>query len=68
MEFKTFRLAEDNSRCGHRLPLGPSRIQDHINYGHCQDCRHEVAIELDKDLKRTARTWLVEYEPPVEFA
>jgi hypothetical protein len=61
------RRVEDNSGCEHRVLVGPKRVEEHIGYGSCQECGREVAIELDKNSQRTGRTWLVEYEPSVQF-
>jgi hypothetical protein len=61
----TFKLVEDSSRCKHEFIVGPQRRVENLLVGHCDACRHEIAVEVDKAGERTGRSWLIEYGPQV---
>lgn len=54
-------LIDDHSGCSHRFLVGPHRIDGDREYGFCDGCKQEVALELDpKTGQRTGRSWLWE--------
>ncbi|HLK34662.1 MAG TPA: hypothetical protein VKT29_16325 [Terriglobales bacterium] len=58
---ETFRLVDDNGDCEHRFIVGPQRKIKNLYVGHCDECRQEVALEIDKNDERTGRSWIIEY-------
>jgi len=65
VKINAFKLVEDTSGCKHEFIVGPQRkIQDdkqNVFAGHCDACRREVALELNKTDERTGKSWLIEY-------
>lgn len=65
VKINAFKLVEDTSGCKHGFIVGPQRkIQNdrqNIFVGHCDTCRREVALELNKTDERTGKSWLIEY-------
>ncbi|HZL65963.1 MAG TPA: hypothetical protein VFC29_01390 [Candidatus Limnocylindrales bacterium] len=56
-------LVPDNTGCEHKVIVGPKRRGENLDYGHCTNCKREVALELDKNGSHTGRSWLIEYGP-----
>ncbi len=59
----TFKRVEDDGECKHQFLVGPTRQEGQLRYGHCDECRREVAIELDENGRRTGSTWLIQRDP-----
>ena len=60
-EIGTFRLVDDNGDCEHKFLVGPQQKIKDLYVGHCDECRQEVALEMDKNDERTGRSWIIEY-------
>jgi hypothetical protein len=61
VEINSFNLVEDSSGCSHEFLSGPQRRIDDKLVGYCDDCRCEVAVQLDKADERTGKSWRIEY-------
>ena len=54
----TIKQTPDESGCNHSLN-GPIRKDDKFEYGFCDTCNQEVAIQLNKTGERTGKSWIV---------
>ena len=57
-----FAVVEDVTGCYHEFIVGPQRKIKQFFVGHCDSCKREVVLELDKADERTGKSWLIEYE------